>query len=190
MQLMSENLRIRSEGRGGYEGPEARRMDDLISGSTTVEEALLKRCSLYSISKNIKDQRKKSKGHQPASTTESQDGQSLILDPKVLLDIRAKELKDLASEIVLKVKLGLYLTAKLREVKSKNSNEKEKSQESDSPEDTGNPLRRFDVLLNQIEKHQFGDQAATKQIHGLVDHVKRRFNEDVFEKSYFSSRVS
>ena len=195
MQLLSENLRVRSQGRGFYEGAEAERMEALIWGSATAEEALLKRCSLYSI---------------PKTTTKKKDMRAdnqglIILDPKVLLEIRTNELKQLGKDIVSRVKLGLYLTRKLREVKDSDTNKEEKPQDSDSPEveqsegsssgrmqaqQIWDPLKRFDLLLGQIEQHQFGDPETTANIHGLVVHVKQRFDAGLFEKTYFSSEVS
>ncbi|KAK2750622.1 hypothetical protein FQN57_002693 [Myotisia sp. PD_48] len=102
MQLMSQNLRLRRNGRGLYDSDEVARLDEIIGNSNSPEEALSKRCSLFA---------------SPAAA--SGVGEVMPAGEKeqgtMIISQRRKQLLNLGSDIESKLKRGLWLRSKLSE---------------------------------------------------------------------------
>lgn len=186
MQLMTQNLRIRRHGRGLYDSAEVARLDAIIGNSEGPEEALLKRCCLFAF-QSVTD--KNDKGNR-VSPNDEEDGDRMSESPSMLsseskedhreaavakdsqqtlLEIRKKELVHLAKDITAKLRQGLYLKSKLKEL------------------DEGDVILQFDTLLDKIDKHEFGDWLVTLQILGLVNKAKASSDPESDETEFYLS---
>ncbi|KAL1955354.1 hypothetical protein VTO42DRAFT_8636 [Malbranchea cinnamomea] len=179
MQLMTQNLRIRKHGRGLYDSAEVARMDAIVGNSDSPEEALLKRCSLYALEAGATKPRKRLADAVERDDDESDDGGRSALEQspepepddsmvtvaqETLLEIRMRELINLGNDIASKLKLGLYLKAKLGPWKDE---------------------LKFDAILSRIERHEYGDSVVTAQIQNLVVEAKRNSDPEKDEKLFY-----
>jgi hypothetical protein len=167
---MSQNLKIRRNGRGLYDSAEIARLEAMVGDSEGPEEALLKCCSLFAGPDTLD-------GDEPTNTpkdisTESAPGGGdlaktpgpLAADKKVT-DLRYRELADLARNIIERLKQGMWLKSGVE----------------------GAHLH-FDTLLNSIKNHALGDRLATTQIQKLVDHAKMSQSPDDGKAYYLTAQ--
>lgn len=94
-QLMAQNRQLRQGGKGRFSNDQVRRLEEVISGSKSPEEALLKRCSSL-VLQDCWD----SKGQPEAITCRS------------ILDIRERQLSDLQRDLRDKLKLAAWVYSK------------------------------------------------------------------------------
>lgn len=158
MQLMSQNLRLRRNGRGLYDTSEVARLDSIIGNSSCPEEALSKRCSLFTVADV-------SPGSTPASldspqsvAIESTNGPSYgrINGPRSntkkytpLILLRHNHLKSLGSDIYSRLRQGMWLRSQV-----------------------GTQFVHFDSLLESIEQHKFGDLLVTTRLQDILGRMK------------------
>ncbi|EFE36108.1 SNF2 family helicase, putative [Trichophyton benhamiae CBS 112371] len=106
MQLMSQNLRLRKHGRGLYDSEEIARLDEIIGNSSSPEEALCKRCSLFVY-------------NDPTSSTDAalleETDEMKLVDDNPLIHTRRKQISSLAADIMSRVRRGLWLRGQLDE---------------------------------------------------------------------------
>ncbi|KAF3480333.1 uncharacterized protein GIQ15_05680 [Arthroderma uncinatum] len=105
MQLMSQNLRLRKHGRGIYDSDEIARLDEIIGNSSGPEEALSKRCSLFTLADVT---------HSPTTTSRENPNKSFE-DDNPLVVIRHKQLIGLGADIGSRLSRGLWLRGQLDE---------------------------------------------------------------------------
>ncbi|EFQ99013.1 DNA repair protein rad8 [Nannizzia gypsea CBS 118893] len=106
MQLMSQNLRLRKHGRGLYDSEEIARLDAIIGNSSGPEEALCKRCSLFTYS----DATSHTRTALPEKPNEKKP-----LDDNPLVTTRRKQIGSLAADIESRARRGLWLHKQLDE---------------------------------------------------------------------------
>lgn len=106
MQLMSQNLRLRKHGRGLYDSEEIARLDEIIGNSSSPEEALCKRCSLFVY-------------NDPTSSTDAalleETDEMKLVDDNPLIHTRRKQISSLAADIMSRVRRGFWLRDQLDE---------------------------------------------------------------------------
>ena len=162
MQLMSQNLRLRRNGRGLYDTSEVARLDSIIGNSSGPEEALSKRCSLYTVadvspvstipiavptpdrtpSPSVEDAKDLSNGQPTGSRGNTEKYTPLIL-------LRRSHLKSLGSDIYSRLKQGMWLRSQIE-----------------------HQSVHFDELLQSIEQHKFGDLLVTTRLQNIVAKMK------------------
>lgn len=140
MQLMSQNLRLRKHGRGLYDSEEIARLDEIIGNSSGPEEALCKRCSLFIY-------------NDPAFSSNfsslEEPNEMKPMDDNPLIYTRRKQISSLATDIMSRVRRGLWLRDQLDE-----------------------GTTHFDRLLDSIEQDRFGDLLVTAGIKMLIKRAK------------------
>ncbi|KAK2879373.1 hypothetical protein FQN49_000940 [Arthroderma sp. PD_2] len=102
MQLMSQNMRLRKHGRGLYDSDEIARLDEIIGNSSGPEEALSKRCSLFTFADATPP---------PSPTSQKKK----LEDDNPLVITRRKQLVSLAADIGSRLRRGLWLRGQLDE---------------------------------------------------------------------------
>lgn len=151
MQLMSQNLKLRRQGRGFYDSAAVSRLDEIIGGSDYPEEALIKRCSLFATSEiwNTEGEVVPTPGSSAVNSARNLGVGSTIMDA------RYRQLKHLAIDITAKLRQAIWL----------------RSQMTEPP-----PQPHFENLLKRVEKDGFGDPAVKQQLNGLIGRAKSRAN--------------
>lgn len=162
MQLMSQNLRLRRNGRGLYDTSEVARLDSIIGNSSGPEEALSKRCSLYTVADVSPNATKRVTATTPdspqsvsientASPLNNQiarfKGNTDKYTPLILL--RRSHLKSLGADICSRLRQAMWLRSQI---------------EAQSA--------HFDSLLDSIEQHKFGDLLVTTRLEHMVHRMK------------------
>lgn len=184
MQLMSQNLRLRKHGRGLYDSVEISRLDAIIGNSSGPEEALSKRCSLFTLA----DISNTNTGNTPRNRTESVSGDekdNSVIEEKLsigsigdkstdvpnkglekdnpLIVIRRRQLRSLGFDIQSRLKQAIWLRSKA----------------------SGSSIH-FDSLLESIEGHQLGDSLVATKIQKLVHRAESSANPDDGIEFYLS----
>ncbi|KAI1921015.1 hypothetical protein LOZ12_001185 [Ophidiomyces ophidiicola] len=114
VQVMSQNLRIRRQGRGLYDAAEVSRLNQIIGDSDSPEEALVKRCSLFSLD-NLIGRYAEASSEDEYDSEGATSGKGKLGTGNTILDIRFQELKDLGADLQTKLRLGLWLKSKLND---------------------------------------------------------------------------
>ncbi|KMP00941.1 hypothetical protein CIRG_01081 [Coccidioides immitis RMSCC 2394] len=165
VQVMSQNLRTRKQGRGLYDTAEVARLNQIIGDSDSPEEALVKRCSLFSLEDIlVHDDRA------PANSEAAAPDQKKLGTGNTILDVRYKELRDLAADLQTKFRQALWLRSKL-------------------DDDVRN---HFDKTLNLIETNigagELGDNLVRRIIRKCLDFAKVNSKESDGESFYVASK--
>lgn len=155
---------MRRQGRGLYDAAEVSRLNDIISGCDSPEEALVKRCSLFSTDDILDDY-----DDFVSSGDEEQEGTAprrKLGTGNTILDIRYKELKDLGADLQTKFRQGFWLRARIDpEIKT-----------------------HFDKTLKLIESSnaagELGDNLVRRMLRKCLDfaksHAKKRDGEHFY----------
>ncbi|EEP76121.1 predicted protein [Uncinocarpus reesii 1704] len=164
VQVMAQNLKIRRQGRGLYDAAEISRLNQVIGGSDGPEEALVKRCSLFSLD-DINDNNPPPDPDAPAPEKRK------LGTGNTILDVRYKELRDLGADLQTKFRLGLWLRSKLSD-------------------DSRN---HFDKTLNLIETDtgagELGDYLVRRIIQKCLDFAKANSKEVDGNKFYATAQM-
>jgi hypothetical protein len=170
MQLMSQNLKIRRNGRGLYDFAEIARLEAMVGDSEGPEETLLKCCSVFAGPDTLD-------GDEPTNLAKAISAESapgggdlaetlgpLAADKKVI-NLRCRQLEDLARNIMERLKQGMWLKSGVESAHL-----------------------HFDTLLNSIKNHALGDRLATTQIQKLVDLAQMSQSPDDGKAYYLAAQ--
>ncbi|WEW57992.1 hypothetical protein PRK78_003459 [Emydomyces testavorans] len=166
VQVMSQNLKIRRQGRGLYDAAEVSRLNQIIAGSDGPEEALVKRCSLFSVDDILDDDNKTSDAGESAASVKKKIGTGTSI-----LNVRYKELRELAADLHTKFRLGLWLRSNLSD----------------------DVNVHFDKTLKLIEGDhgtgELGDNVVRRNIRKCLDFAKLNAKEEDGGKFYVTAEV-